>query len=69
MSPAAARSAAREIAQELVVLYRRRVTSEGHAFPQDTPHANILVTMLSRAGVPTQDYEKFADNTGVFTEV
>ena len=38
-------------------------------FPQDTPHANILVTMLSRAGVPTQDYEKFADNTGVFTEV
>jgi len=25
--------------------------------------------MLNRAGVPTQDYEKFADNTGVFTEV
>jgi hypothetical protein len=38
-------------------------------YPQDTPHANILVTMLNRAGVPTQDYEKFADNTGVFTEV
>ena len=38
-------------------------------FPQDTPHANILVTMLNRAGVPSQDYEKFADNTGVFTEV
>jgi hypothetical protein len=37
-------------------------------FPQDTPHANILVTMLHRAGVPTQDYEKFADNTGVITE-
>jgi hypothetical protein len=37
-------------------------------FPQDTPHANILVTMLQRAGVPTQDYEKFADNTGVITE-
>jgi hypothetical protein len=37
-------------------------------FPQDTPHANILVTMLQRAGVPTQDYEKFADNTGVLTE-
>ena len=35
-------------------------------FPQDTPHANILVTMLNRAGVPSQDYEKFADNTGVF---
>ena len=38
-------------------------------FPQDTPHANILVTMLNRAGVPAGDYEKFADNTGVFTEV
>jgi hypothetical protein len=38
-------------------------------FPQDTPHANILVTMLNRGGVPSQDYEKFADNTGVFTEV
>ena len=37
-------------------------------FPQDTPHANILVTMLHRAGVPAQDYEKFADNTGVNTE-
>jgi hypothetical protein len=38
------------------------------AFPPSTPHANILVTMLSRAGVPTQDYEKFADNTGPFLE-
>ena len=37
-------------------------------FPQDTPHANILVTMLQRAGVPSKDYEKFADNTGVITE-
>jgi hypothetical protein len=38
-------------------------------FPQDTPHANILVTMLHRAGVPTQEIEKFADNTGAFSEV
>jgi hypothetical protein len=38
-------------------------------YPQDTPHANILVTMLHRAGVPSQDYEKFADNTGVLTDV
>ncbi len=38
-------------------------------YPQNTPHANILVTMLHRAGVPTQDYEKFADNTGAFSEV
>jgi hypothetical protein len=38
------------------------------AFPQSTPHANILVTMLNRAGVSTKDYEKFADNTGVIVE-
>ena len=31
------RSAVREIAQELVVLYQKRVNAEGHAFPQDTP--------------------------------
>ena len=31
------RSAVREIAQELVVLYRKRVTTPGHAFPPDTP--------------------------------
>jgi hypothetical protein len=38
-------------------------------YPQNTPHANILVTMLHRAGVPTEDIEKFADNTGAFSEV
>ena len=31
------RSAVREVAQELVVLYQRRVSAKGHAFPQDTP--------------------------------
>ncbi len=31
------RAAAREIAQELVVLYRRRMSSAGHAFAPDTP--------------------------------
>jgi hypothetical protein len=39
------------------------------AFPQSTPHANILVTMLHRAGVPAKDIEKFADSTGPFLEV
>jgi hypothetical protein len=39
------------------------------AFKQDTPHANILVTMLHRAGVPAKEIEKFADNTGAFSEV
>jgi hypothetical protein len=38
-------------------------------YPQDTPHANILVTMLHRAGVPASDIEKFADSTGPFSEV
>jgi len=38
-------------------------------YQQDTPHANILVTMLDRAGVPTTELEKFADTTGAFSEV
>ena len=38
-------------------------------YPQDTPHANILVTMLHRAGVPVEEIEKFADTTGAFSEV
>jgi len=36
-SKARVRSAVREIAQELVVLYQKRVTAEGHAFGADTP--------------------------------
>jgi hypothetical protein len=35
-------------------------------YPQDTPHANLLLTMLQRIGVPL---EKFADSTGAFAEV
>jgi hypothetical protein len=38
-------------------------------FKQDTPHANILVTMLDRAGIPTDELEKFADTTGAFSEI
>ncbi|HVM40481.1 MAG TPA: transcription-repair coupling factor, partial [Acidimicrobiia bacterium] len=34
---AKARSAVKEIAKDLVELYRRRVTTKGHAFPADTP--------------------------------
>jgi hypothetical protein len=36
------------------------------AYPQDTPHANLLLTLLQRAGVPE---EKFGDSTGVLAEV
>jgi len=38
-------------------------------YKQDTPHANILVTMLDRAGVPAGELEKFADTTGAFSDV
>jgi hypothetical protein len=38
-------------------------------YKQDTPHANILVSMLDRAGIPTNEIEKFADTTGAFSEV
>ncbi len=35
-------------------------------YPQDTPHANVLLTMLQRAGIPE---ESFGDSTGSFAEV
>jgi hypothetical protein len=38
-------------------------------YPQDTPHANILVTILDRAGVPPKDFAKFGDATGPLSEV
>jgi hypothetical protein len=38
-------------------------------YRQDTPHANILATILDRAGVPAEEFEKFADSTGPFSEV
>jgi len=38
-------------------------------YPQDTPHANLLVTILERAGVPAEEFENFADSTGPLSEV
>jgi hypothetical protein len=38
-------------------------------YPQDTPHANLLVTILERAGIPADDFRNFADSTGPFSEV
>lgn len=35
-------------------------------YPQDTPHANLLVTLMQRVGVPL---EQLADSTGAFAEV
>jgi len=37
-------------------------------YPQDSPHANILTTILDRAGVPSEEYEDFADSTGPLSE-
>ncbi len=36
------------------------------SYPHNTPHANLLLTMLIRAGVPI---EKFGDSTGELTEI
>jgi Protein of unknown function (DUF1552) len=36
------------------------------AYPQDTPHANLLLTLLQRAGV---DAPGFGDSTGLLSEV
>jgi hypothetical protein len=38
-------------------------------YKQDTPHANLLVTILNRAGIPDEDFKNFADSTGPFSEV
>jgi len=38
-------------------------------YAPDTPHSNILVTILDRAGVPAPEFEKFADSTEPFSEV
>lgn len=36
------------------------------AYPQDTPHANLLLTLMNRAGIAE---ESFGDSTGAFAEV
>jgi hypothetical protein len=38
-------------------------------YGQDSPHANLLVTILERAGVPAEDFEGLADSTGPLSEV
>ncbi|MFN2506832.1 MAG: DEAD/DEAH box helicase, partial [Acidimicrobiales bacterium] len=48
------KSAVREIAQELVVLYRRRMASAGHAFPPDTPWQRELEEAFPYQETPDQ---------------
>ena len=48
------RSAVREIAQELVVLYQKRVNAEGHAFGQDTPWQHEMEDAFPFVETPDQ---------------
>ncbi len=52
-----------------VIIGRAGGTIKGNQhlhYAKDTPHANLLVTLLQRVGVPL---DKLADSTGAFTEV
>jgi transcription-repair coupling factor (superfamily II helicase) len=49
------RSAVREIAQELVVLYQRRVQAPGHAFSPDTPWQHELEAAFPYRETPDQE--------------
>jgi transcription-repair coupling factor (superfamily II helicase) len=48
------RSAVREVAQELVVLYQRRVTAKGHAFAEDTPWQHEMEAAFPFIETPDQ---------------
>jgi len=48
------RSAVREIAQELVVLYQKRVNAEGYAFGQDTPWQGEMEDAFPYVETPDQ---------------
>jgi transcription-repair coupling factor (superfamily II helicase) len=48
------RSAVREIAQELVVLYQKRVNAEGHAFAVDTPWQREMEEAFPYVETPDQ---------------
>ncbi len=48
------RSAVQEIAQELVVLYQKRVTTPGHAYPDDTPWQRELEQSFPYQETPDQ---------------
>ena len=48
------RSAVREIAQELVVLYQKRINSPGHVFPHDTPWQAELESAFPYNETPDQ---------------
>ncbi|MFM8794144.1 MAG: DEAD/DEAH box helicase, partial [Acidimicrobiales bacterium] len=49
------RSAVRAVAQELVVLYQKRVNARGHAFPSDTPWQNEMEQAFPFVETPDQE--------------
>ena len=53
-SKARVRSAVREIAQELVVLYQKRVNAQGHAFGSDTPWQSEMEDAFPFVETPDQ---------------
>ena len=48
------RSAVREVAQELVVLYQKRVNAKGHSFPEDTPWQHEMEAAFPFVETPDQ---------------
>ena len=60
------KSAVREIAQELVVLYQKRVNATGHAFPVDTPWQHEMEQAFPF--VETPDQRKAIDDIKVDME-
>lgn len=54
-SKAKVRSAVREIAQELVVLYQKRVHADGHAFGSDTPWQREMEDAFPFVETPDQE--------------
>ena len=60
------RSAVREIAQELVVLYQKRVNATGHAFGHDTPWQHEMEEAFPYAETP--DQQKAIDDVKVDME-
>ena len=49
------RSAVRQVAQELVLLYQKRVNARGHAFPPDTPWQNEMEQAFPFQETPDQE--------------
>jgi transcription-repair coupling factor (superfamily II helicase) len=63
------RSAVREVAQELVLLYQRRISAVGHAFPPDTPWQSEMENAFPFIETPDQLEAIAAIKTDMESEV